>query len=353
MPPHPVGRVALTVVNSIGSATLESAYRYGGPPPRILAVEPGEGPLEGGVPLAVAGENFAAEALVYVGGALLEDLSFVDSSRMEGVLPSGAQHGPVDVRVEQGEDSSVLPGGFTYTPYVLKLSEAHAAPGHRLVSVPSLVTSPDPLTVISLGVLYDPALVQVREVTTTGTPAEVAQFANAAIDNVQGVTTFVLAMHLSRPDPSFPAGDDVPLASLVVDVSASAAPGASLPLRLADEAGEPPVQLAFVKAGETARIRPGVVDGRIILDAGRAFLRGDATDDNALNITDPILLLNYLFRGDRPSPCPDAADANDDGDLDLSDAVRVLIFLFQANASPLPQPYPDKGPDPTPDGLGC
>lgn len=83
------------------------------------------------------------------------------------------------------------------------------------------------------------------------------------------------------------------------------------------------------------------------------FLRGDTDRSGGLNLTDAIHLLNGLFRSGPPPTCPDAADANDDGTLDISDAVRLLGHLF-LGAGPLPAPFPDAGPDPTPDDpLGC
>jgi hypothetical protein len=41
-----------------------------------------------------------------------------------------------------------------------------------------------------------------------------------------------------------------------------------------------------------------------------------------------LAILGYLFLGDKKVPCEQAGDANDDGALDLSDAVYVLSFLF-------------------------
>ncbi|MGQ9589532.1 MAG: fibronectin type III domain-containing protein [Planctomycetota bacterium] len=58
------------------------------------------------------------------------------------------------------------------------------------------------------------------------------------------------------------------------------------------------------------------------------YLRGDANADLALNISDPIALLSFLFLGGDPPPCAEVGDANADGRLDLSDAVFVLAYLF-------------------------
>lgn len=84
------------------------------------------------------------------------------------------------------------------------------------------------------------------------------------------------------------------------------------------------------------------------------FIRGDVDQNEAVNITDAVSIARYLFvRGDAPS-CNDAADVNDDGALDVSDPVYLLFWLFVAESPPPPAPYPELGTDPTfRDHLGC
>jgi hypothetical protein len=84
----------------------------------------------------------------------------------------------------------------------------------------------------------------------------------------------------------------------------------------------------------------------------RRFIRGDANDDEAVNIADPIHILSYLFLGGEAPGCDDAADADDGGTIEITDAVRILNHLFLGTAS-LPAPHPDPGADPTADSLGC
>jgi hypothetical protein len=81
------------------------------------------------------------------------------------------------------------------------------------------------------------------------------------------------------------------------------------------------------------------------------FIRGDANRNNAINITDAVTVLAYLFQGSSIS-CEDAADADDDGRVLLTDAVRILGRLFQGDP-PLPPPTTSPGADPTPDSLTC
>ncbi len=58
------------------------------------------------------------------------------------------------------------------------------------------------------------------------------------------------------------------------------------------------------------------------------FHRGDSNGDGAVDISDAIDVLDFLFTGGAASDCSDAADASDDGRIDLSDPIATLGFLF-------------------------
>ena len=57
-------------------------------------------------------------------------------------------------------------------------------------------------------------------------------------------------------------------------------------------------------------------------------LLGDANFDSRLDISDPILVLNYLFRTEDVPACANAADFNQDTRLDISDPISMLGTLF-------------------------
>ncbi len=80
------------------------------------------------------------------------------------------------------------------------------------------------------------------------------------------------------------------------------------------------------------------------------FLRGDANDDGARNLSDAVFILTCKFLGGRCPDCRDAGDSNDDGLLDVSDAIHLLGFLFLGGPRP-PAPFEACGPDPTADAL--
>ena len=72
------------------------------------------------------------------------------------------------------------------------------------------------------------------------------------------------------------------------------------------------------------------------------FIRCDANGDGDVNISDPVWLLNELFRGGPPSLCPIARDCNNDGDVNITDAIYALLYLFGGGPTP-PLPFPECG----------
>lgn len=87
--------------------------------------------------------------------------------------------------------------------------------------------------------------------------------------------------------------------------------------------------------------------------AGGTFRRGDSNADGALDLSDGVATLSWLFLGLGAPDCVDAADADDSGDIDISDAVFTFLYLFAGGSAP-PAPGPEVcGEDPTDDGLGC
>jgi hypothetical protein len=72
------------------------------------------------------------------------------------------------------------------------------------------------------------------------------------------------------------------------------------------------------------------------------FVRGDATGDGSVDISDAVSILAWLFLGDAAPGCRAAADANGDGAVDVSDPLALLSFLFLGGPPP-PPPFPDCG----------
>jgi len=83
------------------------------------------------------------------------------------------------------------------------------------------------------------------------------------------------------------------------------------------------------------------------------FLRGDANADGQVDVSDAVRTLIALFVEPLGLPCDDAADVDDSGALEVTDAVALLGYLFRGQAPPAP-PRDRCGEDPTgEDPLAC
>ena len=82
------------------------------------------------------------------------------------------------------------------------------------------------------------------------------------------------------------------------------------------------------------------------------FVRGDANGDGALDLSDAIASLSYLFTGGEAPGCLKAADANGKDGVDISDPIHLLGFLFLGGAGPA-APFPECGSEPEESDLSC
>lgn len=88
-----------------------------------------------------------------------------------------------------------------------------------------------------------------------------------------------------------------------------------------------------------------------VVKGGKVFRRGDASNDSRINLTDVISQVRWIFAGESAPVCPAAFDANGDLAVDTTDIVFLLNFLFWAGE---PLPPPRCTPDPRlDDPLAC
>ena len=90
------------------------------------------------------------------------------------------------------------------------------------------------------------------------------------------------------------------------------------------------------------------------------FHRGDANGDSALDLSDSVNILDFLFVGASGFDCVEAADVNNDATIDITDVIIGLNFLFLGTGAPAEPGPPGLGPcGPDPDAaesagdLGC
>ncbi len=69
-----------------------------------------------------------------------------------------------------------------------------------------------------------------------------------------------------------------------------------------------------------------------------AYVCGNANGDQALNIGDPVFLINYIFKGGPAPEPPVSGDANADHDVNMGDAVYLIDHIFKGGPAPCPEP---------------
>jgi len=80
------------------------------------------------------------------------------------------------------------------------------------------------------------------------------------------------------------------------------------------------------------------------------FVNGDANVDGNHDLSDAVMILEYLFNGAAVS-CLAALNCNGDGNVDVADATTLLSYLFDSTAPPA-APFPACGPE-SGGSLGC
>jgi len=83
------------------------------------------------------------------------------------------------------------------------------------------------------------------------------------------------------------------------------------------------------------------------------FRRSDVNTDTAVDLSDALSALAWLFTGGPEPSCVDAADTNDDGLVDITDPIALLAWAFNGGPPPAPPGPFICGPDPTSDTLDC
>jgi len=259
------------------------------------------------------------------------------------------------------------------------LDEATGSPG-ELVALRLAIKSALPLKSASFAIDFDERQLRIENVQRIVTPASPildGESRAASLDNgddfdgsqnVEGWIHIELGSSDASRALEIPLGEEVSLFLLEFRILRTAVPGLTPvefkdlgPLRIGNQtvlltnAAQVVDAVApgadFAVAVPKENLDQGGIVIQIIGEVG-FFLRGDSNMDYARDVSDPIRTLIHLFQGETYLPCEDAADANDDGKVDLSDSVFTLSRLF-SGGNPFPDPDGRKGPDPTPDRLGC
>ncbi|MGQ9591633.1 MAG: PKD domain-containing protein, partial [Planctomycetota bacterium] len=233
-------------------------------------------------------------------------------------------------------------------------------PGQKGVHVPVVASHDAPAQGFTIVATYDPRVLAVTRAAFEKTNIESLHpelFALTVSDDP--ADPYIVLGVLFDVEPPFdgrqlPPGRDRRIADIVVDVRPDAPAGSKTRVELKNQLGRPPLNNIITVSGRSVLpvLRSGgeIELARLRFPPPRFFLRGDTNGDRAVNLTDAVTTLDYLFYGKKEPDCFDAADTTDDGQLDITDSIFTLNFLFLSGSCP-PAPYPDPGLDPTDDGL--
>jgi len=258
--------------------------------------------------------------------------------------------------------------------FIYKIGTGAGVPSNTGIAIPITLSNSVEITGLTMVLKYSPDALRIDELQTeenTLLSAQSAEYIIAEARNREGVAVISAIKDFATPfwfqvgdNPLIPAGQDQLVCTLKCGILISADKGfASIEfqdgLKIPNNLNppEPPERLPdahnLVMLGDRA-VRPVLTQGGGI-DIRRGFIRGDGNKDDGVDISDPVFLLDYIFKGGRVPPCKDAADANNDTRLDISDPIWLLNYLFKGGPQPS-EPFPQAGVDPSDDSsgsLGC
>ncbi len=189
----------------------------------------------------------------------------------------------------------------------------------------------------SLSIKFDPSKLVVKSLNFAGTVAADAEWSFGSIPAGQGKLQWGVVLDKEAPlDKVIPAGNNLILANLIVDVTA-AAPGTTQ-VTPENNLGTPPGGWTNIYSQKNVTIVPTLAGGTITIDplppVGNKYLLADCSGDGILDLTDAVFSLNYQFLAGPTPGCLKSCNANSDPFLDLTDAVFVLNYLFLAGETP-------------------
>jgi hypothetical protein len=254
----------------------------------IISVQPAKGANPCGVPVTISIEDFGnpPQDPVVLFGGVRAIVRSIAADRLDVLAPPLSSPGSVTVSVSAGGLSDTLEAGFTYEGGT-PLSLDAVEPGS------GSVCGGEGVTVRGAGFI-------------SGLVVRFGAVASSSVVVIDGCSATAVI-------PAFPGGG-----MTTVSVSVDGA--------------------VFVEKPSAFLYRPDT------------FIRGDVNESGKVELSDAIVLGDYLTGAIQILPDYDAADANDDGLVNSGDLVAITGHLFRGTGD-LPQPFPAAGTDPTADNL--
>jgi autotransporter-associated beta strand protein len=207
-PGKPAGAVDVQVTTPGGTVTVAGGYTYLNAP-TVSSIIPTEGPIAGGTPVTITGENFQVPApcvtTVSIGGVAPTLVVVVNNTTI--TCNTGAHGaGTVDVQVTTPGGTGTLAGGYTYTAAAgPDITSVTPPAGSTLGGTPVTIggTSLTGITTVTFGGLGATSVVVVNDTTITcDTPAHGVGLVDVAISGPPGSDTLLNGYEYAAP-PEF------------------------------------------------------------------------------------------------------------------------------------------------------
>lgn len=232
---------------------------------------------------------------------------------------------PVPVYGPDSLDASILLGDISYDPaqdafwtidILNEVIYAFTPTGETVAAFNAeQLPSPEPGGVLSGGLAV-----------VGSTPTSVVLDIPLGEDDADDLVDQMVRVQYDLSNPAAP-GDEIWRLDLVASVGAADIAGVAL-IETETERFE------YVAAMDTSAVYS--LDLTSSTSGMVTFRRGDANNDNRINISDPSFLLQYLFRQGTAPTCLAAADSDDDDEVNLTDAIYLFNYLFRSGPQPAP-----------------
>jgi len=221
----------------------------------------------------------------------------------------------------------------------VRIADSVATPGSREVPIDVFVTADVEYIGVVVPIDFDERYLRVARVEDhflSGTAIVDNEDASLGAQAEEGFV--VVASHIRGTRRIAAAREEFHAATIYVDVLESAAEVARTTLVSRSVGGRVPHAFVVVRHRTGADAEQvdstsemGVVDivgGGLDIRESTATIRGDANFDGNFDVSDPVLVISYLFLGQAQPLCARAADYEPDGRIDISDSIRMLGALF-------------------------
>jgi hypothetical protein len=207
-------------------------------------------------------------------------------------------------------------------PDTVRIGSIEVQPGAH-TSLPIYLQNSAPVTGYCIPLHYNHMLLRCDSVTFSGTRTD-DQF-RTAINVNQATGEFILAA-IAGSTSRLESGTG-PVAELWVTADTTVADT----LVLIDGAFYPPAARLHLVDASAHSAEPHFQSGSIYITED---LRGDANEDNRVNIADAVFLISYIFKDEDAPLTLTSGDANSDGKINIGDAVYIVNFIFRDGPPP-------------------